>query len=150
MVNEFNSADNDYAGNGTDNQSANRADGIAACRNSNKAGKCAVQGHGNIWFAVTEPGENHRGRACGSSSDICSNEDRAHGKQSFIAGSGNRGSTVKAKPTEPKNEDAKRAKGQAVTRNSCYFAVSIVFADTGPQDFSADKSSDAAYHVDSR
>ena len=62
LVDEFNEENDGRAGNDADDEGTGDTDGIAACCDSDEAGQTAVQGHGNIRFAVMDPGDDH-GRA---------------------------------------------------------------------------------------
>ena len=84
---------------------------VAAGGDGNKAGQRAVEGHGYIRLFIANPGDAHDGDGGYGSGQVCGNKDAAHGDQSIVAGGGNCGAAVKAKPAEPEDKHAKRAQG---------------------------------------
>ena len=123
---------------------------VAARRDAHQAGQSRVEGHGNIRFAVTDPGEHHRHHGRQGGRQVRVEEDQRSAADRVVAVHGHRGSAVETEPAEPEDEDAQRGDAQVMTQDRPGFPVLSVLADAGPEDLRADQRAHAADHMHGR
>ena len=147
IVKKFNRQDNQKSRYYTDHKGSKRRNTVASGRDRHKSRQRGVQRHGDVGFAVTHPGKDHRHDCCD-----CRRQVRVHKSQRSVERicairHGSCGAAVKSEPAEPQNEDAQRHGCHVVSGDRSHLAVPVVLADPGSQHPGADKGTDAADHM---
>ena len=147
LVDEFNGEDNGDSGDDPDHKGAGYGHKVAAGSDGYQAGQGAVQRHGNIRFAVTNPGQEHHGTGRHGGGHVGGNKYMGRRFNRFVPGHADSGAAVEPEPGEPEDKYAQCCQRQAVSGNGIDGTVFIVFANTGSQQPGADTGAHAAYHV---
>ena len=89
------------SGYNTYEESTHGIHGVTAGSDADQTGQGSIQTHGNIRFAIFDPGEDHTGNGCDSR---CNGGGSKDGSQLRAIGCG---STVESVPAKPENEASK-------------------------------------------
>ena len=101
LVDEFNGADNGDSGDDPNQKGAGYGHEVTAGGDGDQTGQRAVQGHGYIRFAVTEPGKKHHGTGRNGSGHVGGHKNMGSGQDRLVPGQADSGAAVEAEPGKP-------------------------------------------------
>ncbi len=96
------------------NERAEGGDCIAARRDGDQTGQRAVQGHGDIGLAVTQPSEDHGHAGGHGGGKVGVEADEACQGHGGVGGQAQGRAAVESEPADPEDEDAQRTGRQVV------------------------------------
>ena len=146
FVNKLNTKYYDKSGNDSDDSCRGRRYGITACCDGYQSCKGTIEGHGDIWFFVTNPCDQHNGYRCNSSGKVCCYEDLACAYDGIPFHADGR-CTVETEPAEPEDKYTKGTYGKVMSGNRSGFTGFGIFSDTGSKDDGANKCCNTTDHM---
>ncbi len=140
LVKELNSEHHKNACNQARDSRAKRIHNVATSSNSYQTSKRGVEGKRYIGLAIAEPGKDHGCKRSHCSGEVGVKDNEARVGHYVVAGHGNSGSTVEAKPAEPEDKHAKRHGRHVVAEDCTGLAILVKLANTRPQQVGAQTS----------
>ena len=146
FVNKLNTKYYDKSGNDSDDSCRGRRYGITACCDGYQSCKGTIEGHGDIWFFVTNPCDQHNGYRCNSSGKVGCHEDFSCAYDGIPFHADGR-CTVETEPAEPEDKYTKGTYGKVMSGNRSGFTGFGIFSDTGSKDDGANKCCNTTDHM---
>src|SRR4030095_9217489 len=143
VFDEVNTGNKDYTSDDPYSYCAKAGDESAWRRDGNQSSKHAVRHQPEIRFAKPSLGNNHCRKRTASRSEHCVDGNNGYAQVC----TGQRRTSIEAKPAEGQNEHTENCHRHVVTWNSVDLSIFAVFADSWSKDNRACESRDTSYHV---
>ena len=150
VVEEFHREDAEHTGDDADDGGAEGVHHIAAGGDGDQTCQGAVEGKGDIGFAVAHPAGDEGRDGSEGGGHVGVEADEAGGDHGIVTGHADGGAAVETEPAKPQDKDAQGHGGEVVAGDGAGLAVLAVFADAGAQHPGAQAGGDAAHEVDGR